>query len=288
MLVLEGPQGIGKTNSLRTLAGAHLHAEITLAVTRDGVMDLHGPWVVEWSELSGLSRAELESVKALISRRVDRIRLPYARTVVELPRRCVMAGTTNEEGWASDTTGNRRYWPVRVGACDTEALARVREQIWAEARVAYQAGGQWWLDQNETLLAAQEQAARVPEDPWLAELLDLVEGTYKGDQWVTSATLLEALGVPQTARTTAMGRRLAIQMRALGFGSGRRWIGGHLVRVWVRPLVPEPEEPDGICVGPEAKVIHLVQPPLCIDTKSITTVPDIPDRSHIERERERE
>ena len=235
MLVLEGSQGVGKTSILRALAGDQWHAEITLAATKDSIMDLHGPWIIEWSELSGLARSEVEQVKALISRRVDRIRLPYARTTVNLFRRCVMVGTTNTDDWATDQSGNRRYWPVPVGECDVSSIAAVRDQVWAEAREAYRAGSQWWLDAEATGLALEAQAERLPADPWIDVLDVALHSRFAERDWVSTGDLYDALGIMHQAQTSGMSRRLSIQMKLLGWTSARKRNTGEKIRGWARP-----------------------------------------------------
>jgi predicted P-loop ATPase len=209
-------------------------------------MDLHGPWIVEWSELAGLGRTEIESVKALVSRRVDRLRLPYARTTVDLPRRCVMAATTNEEGWATDQSGNRRYWPVPVAACDPHALATARDQLWAEARDALTTANEaWWLSRTETALAAREQAARLPDDPWL-DTVDaaLSSGRLSRRSSVTQDDIADVLDIDLERRHPGTARRIASVMRAIGWPSYRRREDGARCRGWTRPSSPPKAGPD--------------------------------------------
>src|ERR1700730_17492579 len=92
------------------------------------------------------------SVKAFISQRDDTYRPPYGRTTVTQPRCSLIVGTTNEDDFLTDPTGNRRFWPVAVGdTLDIDLLKTWRDQLWAEAVVAYRAGEQWYLD------AAQEE-----------------------------------------------------------------------------------------------------------------------------------
>lgn len=243
MLVLEGPQGIGKTSILRDLAGSVWHAEISLGVTRDDVMLLHGPVICEWAELAGLSRAELESVKAVTSRRVDRLRLPYARATVDLARRCILAATTNESDWAADRTGNRRYWPVAVGACDPSGIRAAREQLWAEAREAWLSGEQWWLDAETETLAAEEQADRLPDDPWAETILGIISGRWRDRPYLTTEEILDAMDLPKTARTVGATRRVGAILRDRNWSRDRERIGGERVRVWRRP--PTGTAPNG-------------------------------------------
>ena len=86
-----------------------------------------------------------------------------------MPRQCVFVGTTNADEYLSDSTGGRRFWPVRCTSIDIDAIARDRDQLWAEAVAAYHAGETWWLDDDELRSAAEaEQEQRRIADPWEA------------------------------------------------------------------------------------------------------------------------
>ena len=83
-----------------------------------------------------MNKSEVENVKAQASRRVDRARLAYARSAVDVPRQFIMIGTTNKgtgDAYLKSDTGNRRFWPVEIDQFDTAALERDRDQLWAEA-----------------------------------------------------------------------------------------------------------------------------------------------------------
>ncbi len=130
-------------------------------------MQMQGRWIVEMAELDSLSRSETSRIKAFIARSTDIFRLPYARRVLEVPRRCVFAGTVNHSDYLRDETGARRFWPIACGQVDLDALKRERDQLWAEALVRFRAGDVWWLNNEELVDAAeQEQAARYDGDPW--------------------------------------------------------------------------------------------------------------------------
>ena len=84
---------------------------------------LRGKWVYEIGDLSGIRKAKVENVKAFASRTHDRARLAYGRQQVELPRRCVIFGTTNVSTYLKSRTGNRRFWPVKTPTIDIEGCA---------------------------------------------------------------------------------------------------------------------------------------------------------------------
>ena len=103
-LVLEGKQGIGKSTLLRILADgggqpkgrrSWFSDSLQQFVGKDSQSALRGCWIVELPELAAMRRAEVEHVKSYLSRQEDRYRPAYGRHEVEMPRRCVFAGTTN-------------------------------------------------------------------------------------------------------------------------------------------------------------------------------------------------
>ncbi len=99
----------------------------------------------------------------------DRFRPPYGTRIVTSPRQCVFAGSVNHGTYLRDETGGRRFWPVacRKKEIDTEALAAVRDQLWAEAYTYYFDGKRWWLDSVAlNRAAAEQQGERYEDDPW--------------------------------------------------------------------------------------------------------------------------
>lgn len=167
VLVLQGRQGGGKTSFVRALGnGFHVETRLDLH-SKDAVMVSTGNWLVELSEMASVKRGEVESVRAFITNKSDQIRLPYARAVTEYPRRCVFVGTTNAKNPLIDHEGNRRFWTVAVGKVDVPGLEQVRDQLWAEAVVAYRAGERWWLDDAEQIIADEEARVFETENPYV-------------------------------------------------------------------------------------------------------------------------
>lgn len=165
VLILVGPQGVGKTTLGRVLVPdpKWFVTHIGNLHTKEGSEILPGRWLVELGELASLRKAELGRVKQYISETADTYRPAYARFTAEHPRRCIFIATTNNESILSDHTGARRFWAVRVvKALDRQALLACRDQIWAEAVAAYQAGEPWWLDSTEDaeIIQAHTQIAQ--------------------------------------------------------------------------------------------------------------------------------
>lgn len=165
VLILEGDQGIGKSTTARILADpwfSDSHIDIT---DKDAVMNMQGVWVYEIGELSAMSRADVKTLKSFITRQVDKIRPPYGRLPVEYPRQSVFIGTTNDQEYLKDATGNRRFWPVLVGKLKRRELKKDRDQLLAEAKFLYDMGEPLWLeDESVENLARGQQLNRVERD----------------------------------------------------------------------------------------------------------------------------
>lgn len=236
VMVIEGKQGIKKSSILECLASKEWYADISVSGVKDSILAVHGPWICEWSELSGMTRSEVEIVKSFISRRVDHVRLPYGRYTEDLPRRCVFAGTTNDDHWHSDTTGARRFWPIASPGCDVSGLATVREQLWAEAVHLYEHGSRWWLDDESEEIAGQVQEERYEGDAWEEIIGHAVShGTLMGRDRVTLADLLDVLSLPSSAMTTGTGRRVSRIMSRLRWQKSRWRQDGTRHRGYIRP-----------------------------------------------------
>lgn len=139
--IIEGPQGLFKSSLLIALGGAWA-TEITghFDNPQKLVEKTLGYWIVEIPELVQFSKAEVAQIKATITEQAAKgVRLAYARLPGYFPRQFIFAGTTNDETYLRDTTGNRRFWPIPCGPgqIDLEWVEKNRDQIWAEATHSY-------------------------------------------------------------------------------------------------------------------------------------------------------
>jgi predicted P-loop ATPase len=223
MLVLEGPQGLGKSKVPRILTGDEYFADqLDEMGSKDASMQIRGIWTMELAELDALSRVEAARAKAFISQQMDRFRLPYGRRTIRFKRQCVFFGTTNKDDWLKDETGGRRFWPVRCTFVDAEALKRDRDQLWAEALQSYRAGDPWWLDEPDLVKEAmEEQGARYSEDPWREDVLQYADGCES----VSIRECLDRIGIEVARRDQTMANRVARILLSAGWERYKKRVG---------------------------------------------------------------
>lgn len=219
VLILEGPQGLGKSSALGILGGEWtLDTPIVLG-DKDSYLQMQGRWIVEMPELDSLNKSDATQAKAFLSRGVDRFRPPYGRNTIAAMRQCVFAGTTNQSEYLKDPTGARRYWPVLCTWFERDLLEEWRDQLWAEALHLYHAGFAWWPHKDDRDLLSAEQALREAVDPW-EEILarELSEPDRLAQQRFYAAELLNLLDIePARQQERAMTTRVGAIMHRLGW-----------------------------------------------------------------------
>lgn len=215
MPVIEGPQGEKKSSAIETLFGSSWYSVSKAALeSKDFDQSLLGCWALEFAEMDKFSRADVGRIKLQLSTAVDRIRLPYRRDFESFPRQCVFIGTINESEYLRDPTGNRRFWPIRVGRIDLPALFRDREQLWAEAVRRYGDGEAWWTISGQ--LAKDEQEARFQIDSWEEIIGPWLRDTFPKET-TTTRILEECLEIPRGRHSRADQIRAGTILKRLGW-----------------------------------------------------------------------
>lgn len=233
--VLEGAQGIGKSSFGRILVGDEWFMDgLPELSDKDAALNLQGIWLCEMGELSSIYKSQIEIVKAFITRQVDKIRPPYGRRRVDMPRSNVFLGTTNANEYLNDPSGNRRYWPVKVTKCDFEALERDRLQLLAEAKFLYDFCNEpLWLSGEAGKTAIMVQDSRKSEDEIdaitaiLKEALKEKEKTFDEESIVLESLFDTVLfNYPKNQKNRMA---TAYALRKLGYDrthtrEGKRWV----------------------------------------------------------------
>lgn len=205
MLVLVGPQGVGKSYLVYKLGGKWYSDSFTTVQGKEAYEQLQGAWLMEVAEMAGMSKGEVEVVKHFISKQEDRFRVAYGKRLSYFPRQCVFFGTTNNRNCLRDETGNRRFWPVDVRVQEPsknlfqDFTQEEIDQVWAEAVEFYRVGEPLYLNRELEAMALEQQASHTEEDPktgiiqeylelplpedWSEMSLFQRQGYVRGEEW---------------------------------------------------------------------------------------------------------
>ena len=190
VILIGTKQGEGKSSLIRFLAiNDAYYGEVNLMEGQQAIEQLRGKWICEISELLALTKAkEQEAAKAYITRQVDSYRKPWDRNVSDLPRRCIMIGTTNSDAPLTDKTGNRRYFPVEVHCNGYELFDHEQEcrdyilQCWAEARELFKAGKMPnYADRRLTAEYREAQEAATQDDWRVGAIKEFLDKKLPGE-----------------------------------------------------------------------------------------------------------
>lgn len=234
MPILEGPQGLNKSMSVKALYGAEFFSDNLSDIgSKDAMMEMQGVWGLEVAEMHRFSAAETNAVKKFLTREIDRFRPPYGRSVIEAPRRVVMVGTINPEGnaYLRDPTGARRFWPLECRKINIDAIHRDRDQIWAEAVSMFKAGAQWWVREYERGAVEAEQERRTDVDVWVDHIAPMLKTRTSVTQW----EIFEHLGIPKKDANWNHSTRVGRIMKKLGWQAERDRAGGEDRTVYKNP-----------------------------------------------------
>jgi predicted P-loop ATPase len=216
-LILSGGQGLFKSSFFKALGGEWFSDSLgALSNVKDDVLKLHRAWIHEWGEFDKVtSKKEANELKAFVSASTDHCRPPYRAAVESLPRRCVLAGTTNREDFLVDATGSRRYPVIRITEpIEIDLVLREREQIWAAAVAAFRRGDRWWYSGEETRRLNEEGKEFSPSDPWQILIADALDGRK---ETYIEALLIDVLKIEPGKQSTVEHRRVESCLRRLGW-----------------------------------------------------------------------
>jgi predicted P-loop ATPase len=242
-LVLQGPQGRGKSAAMRILGGDWFGDTDLDLGHKDGMSALRGKWIYEIAEMGALARSEERRQKSFLSRQRDEYRPVYGRREIRAPRQVVFAGTTNEWEWNKDPTGGRRFWPVDVdGDFNLAALEAAREQLFAEAVVRVDAKERMYPTAAEQrALFDPQQLAVEQQDSLVDAFHDWVYQQYR--EFSLAEACMDGLKLDASKLTRDLQTRAGIALRKLGCDRVEKRNG--MVRFWYKPPVRNGAESSG-------------------------------------------
>lgn len=189
MPILVGSQGVGKSTFIAKLGRDWFSDSVTDFAGKESYELLQNNWLIEIPELNGFSKYEMNQIKHFLSKQIDEYRAPYKRRKESHPRQCVFFGTTNDQVFLRDKTGNRRFWPVQLGVNKPTKsvftdLDDEIDQIWAESYVIYQLGEKLYLEGESKEISELEQQSRLEEDPREGMIVEFIKRPIPED-WHT-------------------------------------------------------------------------------------------------------
>ena len=249
MLILEGAQGMRKSTLLRTLAGDFFADTGLVLGDKDSYQQLQGRWLYEFGELDSFGKAEVTKIKSFIASSSDYFRASFDRRARDYPRQLVFGGTTNEDHYLTDPTGNRRFWPVRVTRIiDIDWVREHRDQLFAEAMHRLKSGARCYpTPEEERELFQPQQQHRAVENAIEASVTRYL---YDEDQkpgvhgingsLVNEISLVELLsrigiGIEKLGPGRFHEKQAAAALRKLGWVEARSSKPGR-PRVYRRPM----------------------------------------------------
>lgn len=233
VLVLEGPQGAGKTECARILAGEYYLGDLPdVRDSKSAAEALAGAWIVEIGELDSIKGAAQTRVKVFLSQRKDSFRPAYGRVTVTRLRQCVFMASTNEDTYLQDPTGARRFWPVRVARLHREALVANRDQLWAEAVHLYRSGAQWHPQAGDLPELQAQQEQRYQSDEFEAVVAEWA--CTRLDGFEIREVLHDCLGLDRSRWDRPMQTRVGAVLHRLGYTWRKVSKGNVRVRMYSR------------------------------------------------------
>jgi predicted P-loop ATPase/5S rRNA maturation endonuclease (ribonuclease M5) len=224
-LILEGKQGVGKSTTPKILAGADWCLEgLSDLQKKDAVERLQGKWIIEIAELDAFKGRRATLVKEFLTTNKDTFRKSYGHFSKDWPRQCVFIGTTNEGVYLQDSTGGRRFWPVRITQVQFNALKDDRDQLWAEAVCRYRADEPWWPNVEDSQILNKIRRDRYAEDPWKQRIAECLENNpiTKAQGKVTmKEILIGALEIEYGRQTSHDTMRVGRILKSLGWKKAR-------------------------------------------------------------------
>lgn len=222
-LVLAGPQGYLKSTFFQVLAGEWFGDSPIDLQNKDGYLVLHRSWITELGEIDHLTSIQSqERVKAFLSSRQDIFRAPYAASATVFPRTCILVGSTNQDGFLTDATGSRRFWPIKVTApIEVDLLRSWRDQLWAEALSLEEAGVDHWLESSMDIMRESQARDFSADDPWEHMVKEAAETRVRAGRSISDgipiSELMDLMGLPKAQQTKGASMKLANLLRSIGW-----------------------------------------------------------------------
>lgn len=207
VLILVDPLGgLGKTRFFNSLCPKEFQADgVTLNPDdKDSVLLAVSKWLVELGEIGAtFKKADIESLKAFMSRETDEIRPAYARAANQYQRRTAFFGSVNNVQFLMDDTNNRRFWPIQVSAVDYQHDIDV-QQAWAEALSMVESGETWHLNPDENRAIAEHNDSFRSKDAVEELILSIYDPADPATRALSATEVLREIGFDKPTRSDSL------------------------------------------------------------------------------------
>jgi predicted P-loop ATPase len=228
MFILEGRQGLGKTGLSKIIGGkGYVELGFNRLDKANMAVIMRGKWLCELGELTQFKRADISELKSWITCTHDEIRRAYDRETTNLPRGGILVGTTNQDRYLSDTTGGRRFFPIKLTNIKWELAKATREQCFAEAYARITKDETWWHFPED---ASSHQEDRRIVDEWEPAIASFIED--KREEGVTVRDVAAILNTPIEKLDRTAQLRICDCLRALQWESKIKKLNKVVVRKW--------------------------------------------------------
>ena len=254
VLVLRGPQGWFKSTVAEAVS-ATVHPEaftdsIDLGNLAEAKIQIRGIIVAELGELAGLAKGEVEAIKAFVSTKSDHFREKFGKFAQDYPRTVSFIGSTNDQSFLKDPTGNRRWWPVTLASpIDIPRAKAILPQLVGEAARRVLSGESWFVSNKDALAQAEQvREAHYDQDVWTDAVMRFVDAAEANGVTITSAEVLDALNIPRHQQSTANQRRVAGILKVHGYEEARQWVDKgktRRIRIWKKSTHTRDPVPSG-------------------------------------------
>lgn len=213
-----------------------LHIRTDANGRKDTIQNMQGSWIIEAAEMEFTRYDDVQAIKAFLTVKTDKTRLPYERTARYFPRQSIFIGTVNPDAsgeYLRDKTGNRRFLPVSCGWIDIDGLQRDRDQLFAEAVVMYRAGAKPMLSEEGEAAAKIEQEARTMSDAWEEVISTWLETYELGEELLTLELIAgSALNSSASHLKYLDAIRVGTVMKNLGYKKEKKYDKNTKSRRW--------------------------------------------------------
>jgi predicted P-loop ATPase len=206
VLVLQGPQTIGKTSWLENLLPKKMRNDYFLGGraldlnNKDHIMETLSNWLVELGEIeSTFRKSDQEMLKNFITAKKDRYRPPYHAESIDKKRRTSLSSTTNDYSYLRDVTGNRRYLTIPCKDVNYEHNLDL-DMLWGYFYSKYLKGEQYWFskDENRQISKTNEEFLNKPDWFMLIEEVFIInDKDYNKENWMKAKDAYEKLSLDE-------------------------------------------------------------------------------------------